>query len=66
MLLLYGKKKGQIEFMFHENMRKTSDAVADENLRRFERMMGDMSWFMRLLKQRFAILVIPKAQTMNL
>jgi putative transposase len=41
--------------MFHENLRKTSDAVADENLRRFERMMGKMSWFMRLLKQRFAI-----------
>ena len=55
MLQLYGKKKGQIEFMFHEDMRKTSDAVADANLRRFERMMGKMSWFMRLLKQRFAI-----------
>jgi putative transposase len=55
MLQLYGRKKGQIEFMFHENMRKTSGAVADANLRRFERMMGKMSWFMRLLKQRFAI-----------
>jgi REP element-mobilizing transposase RayT len=55
MLQLYGKKKGQMEFMFHEDMRKTSDAVADANLRRFERMMGKMSWFMRLLKQRFAI-----------
>jgi putative transposase len=55
MLQLYGKKKGQVEFMFHQNMRKTSDAVADANLRRFERMMGKMSWFMRLLKQRFAI-----------
>jgi putative transposase len=44
-----------MEFMFHEDMRKTSEAVADANLRRFERMMGKISWFMRLLKQRFAI-----------
>jgi putative transposase len=55
MLLLYGKKKGQIEFMFHENMRKTNSEAADANLRRFERMMGDVSWFMRLLKQRFSV-----------
>jgi putative transposase len=55
MLVLYGKGKGQCEFNTHQGLRNAIPAAANANLRRFEGMMGNVSWFMRLLKQRFAV-----------
>ena len=54
--LLYGPQKGRILFDWQQSYRRNGmDGRADEIAEQYRRMMGEVSAFMKLLKQRFSV-----------